>query len=287
VAAAPAGQAANPSAQQAFIQTPARAPARNATITPELGSAADYSYEPEMLLQRRSPATAIGVLGLIGAALVGLFLVLQSGDSPDVEVPEVADSAVSEVENEAEAESSQAETIEATQAASEGEEAAGGTDGGGQADSDDGTKVDPANSESGNSAVENAGSTKKSSKTGSSRGSTSRGSSTKKKKKTKKKSAPSKAEKADSRDSGRVIHELMMLRAAKQSLGSNPSQALAYTSQHASEFPHSQLKEQRYEIRIRALCKLGRKTQAKNEVDKIMARKRSSKARSHYNRYCG
>ncbi|MGB1277752.1 MAG: hypothetical protein ACPG77_18550 [Nannocystaceae bacterium] len=78
----------------------------------------------------------------------------------------------------------------------------------------------------------------------------------------------------------------MMLRAAKKALGRNPTQALAYTSQHASEFPHSQLKEQRYEIRIRALCKLGRETQAKNEVDKIMARKRSSKARSHYNRYC-
>jgi hypothetical protein len=63
-----------------------------------------------------------------------------------------------------------------------------------------------------------------------------------------------------------------MLSQAKKSLNSNPAQALAYARQHAKEYPDSQLIEQRVEIEVLALCKLGRNA----EAQKAAARKRSS-----------
>ena len=71
---------------------------------------------------------------------------------------------------------------------------------------------------------------------------------------------------ARTRDPGAIIVELEMLGAARKSLTSNPRQSLAYTDQHASEYPDSQLADQRAEVRVRALCALKRSSEARSEA---------------------
>lgn len=258
---------------QTFVQSKAAAPRSN-TIVPELGSAADYSYEPEVLLERRSPVATIGVLGLIGAALVAVFLVFQAGDPVEVEAAEEAPAVAQNDGNDA---------IEDDAPEAEGTTGGGETEAPDEAAATAGEEAAAANSgkageSGGKSAVESAGKTKKPSR-GSSRGS-SRGTTKKKKKKTKKKS--SKADRDSARDSGQVIHELMMLSAASKALkAGNPSQALAYANQHAREFPVSQVKSKRNAIKIEALCKLGRKAQAQNESSKM-----GSTARAAFSKHC-
>lgn len=70
------------------------------------------------------------------------------------------------------------------------------------------------------------------------------------------------------RDAGTVIVELEMLGAARKALAASPGQALAYADQHARDFPNSQLVEQRAEVRVRALCALGRVADARAEAQK-------------------
>jgi hypothetical protein len=71
------------------------------------------------------------------------------------------------------------------------------------------------------------------------------------------------ANKRGPNDSSRVLYELEMLSSAKKNLASRPLQALATVEQHAREFPDSQLVAQRVEIRVAALCALGRDDQAR------------------------
>lgn len=73
---------------------------------------------------------------------------------------------------------------------------------------------------------------------------------------------------AAARDPGNVIVELEMLGAARKALKGSPGQALAYADQHARDYPHSQLVEQRAEVRVRALCALGRVAEAKAEAQR-------------------
>jgi hypothetical protein len=82
---------------------------------------------------------------------------------------------------------------------------------------------------------------------------------------------------ADQADPGRVIMELEMLSAAKNALKSNPNQALAYVNQHAKDFPKSQpgLTDQFDEVKIKALCALGRTAQARSEADAILKKRTS------------
>ncbi|MCA9687989.1 MAG: hypothetical protein KC636_00145 [Myxococcales bacterium] len=89
------------------------------------------------------------------------------------------------------------------------------------------------------------------------------------------------AEVAEERDPGRVIYELEMLKAGKNYLSSNAHQALAYANQHEKEFPRSQFVEQRREIQIKALCKLGRVDQARALGNK------SAKSRGVFSAACG
>ena len=70
-----------------------------------------------------------------------------------------------------------------------------------------------------------------------------------------------------------------MLSAAKNALKSNPNQALAYVNQHNSEFPKSQpkLQDQFDEVKIKALCALGRGAQAKTEAAAILKKRPDSR----------
>ena len=79
---------------------------------------------------------------------------------------------------------------------------------------------------------------------------------------------------AKTRDPGAVIVELEMLGAARKALASNPRQSLAYADQHASDYPNSQLTDQRAEVRVRALCALGRAADARGEAARRPASQR-------------
>ncbi len=78
---------------------------------------------------------------------------------------------------------------------------------------------------------------------------------------------------AKARDPGAIIIELEMLGAGKKSLTSNPRQALAYAEQHARDYPQSQLASQRSELRVRALCALGRRDEARGEANRAQAQR--------------
>jgi len=82
---------------------------------------------------------------------------------------------------------------------------------------------------------------------------------------------------ADKADPGRVIMELEMLSAAKNALKSNPLQSIAYVDQHNKEFPSSQLTDQFDEVKIKALCGLGRSAQAKTEAANILKKRPNSR----------
>ena len=73
---------------------------------------------------------------------------------------------------------------------------------------------------------------------------------------------------AQARDPGAIIVELEMIGAGRRSLTSNPRQALAYADQHARDYPDSQLGAQRAELRVRALCALGRRDEARAEAQR-------------------
>ncbi len=77
-------------------------------------------------------------------------------------------------------------------------------------------------------------------------------------------------------DPGRVIMELEMLSAAKKSLAGNPGQSLAYIEQHDREFPSSQLTDKFDEVRIKALCNLGRGGQARTQAAAILKKRPGS-----------
>ena len=77
-------------------------------------------------------------------------------------------------------------------------------------------------------------------------------------------------------DAGQVIMELEMLSAAKKSLAGNPGQALAYVEQHNKQFPSSQLTDKFDEVRIKALCGLGRGSQARTEANAILKKRPGS-----------
>jgi len=73
---------------------------------------------------------------------------------------------------------------------------------------------------------------------------------------------------AQARDPGAIIVELEMIGAGRRSLTTNPRQALAYADQHARDYPDSQLVAQRAELRVRALCALGRRDEAMAEAQR-------------------
>ena len=67
-----------------------------------------------------------------------------------------------------------------------------------------------------------------------------------------------------------------MLSAAKKSLAGNPGQSLAYIEQHDREFPSSQLTDKFDEVRIKALCGLGRGAQARTLAQTILKKRPGS-----------
>ena len=73
---------------------------------------------------------------------------------------------------------------------------------------------------------------------------------------------------AQARDPGAIIVELEMIGAGRKSLTGNPRQALAYADQHARDYPDSQLVAQRAELRVWALCALGRRDEARAEAQR-------------------
>jgi len=82
---------------------------------------------------------------------------------------------------------------------------------------------------------------------------------------------------AEAADPGRIIVELEMLSAAKRSLKHDPTKALAYINQHSKEFPTSQLIDQFDEVKIKAMCALGRTAQARSEAVSILKRRPNSR----------
>jgi len=88
---------------------------------------------------------------------------------------------------------------------------------------------------------------------------------------------------ARTRDPGAIIIELEMIGAGRKALAGNPGQALAYADQHARDYPQSQLVTQRAELRVRALCALGRREEARAEAD----RRGPGKVRDALKQACG
>jgi len=88
---------------------------------------------------------------------------------------------------------------------------------------------------------------------------------------------------ARTRDPGAIIIELEMIGAGRKALASNPGQALAYADQHARNYPQSQLITQRAELRVRALCALSRRDEARAEAD----RRGPGKVRDALKQACG
>lgn len=66
--------------------------------------------------------------------------------------------------------------------------------------------------------------------------------------------------------------DLMLLRQARSALASNPSRALELTAEHARLYPNSELRQERDVIRIEALVKLGRSSEARQRADNFSAR---------------
>ncbi len=73
---------------------------------------------------------------------------------------------------------------------------------------------------------------------------------------------------AQARDPGAIIVELEMIGAGRKSLPADPRRALAYADAHARDYPDSQLVVQRSELRVRALCALGRPAEARSEAQR-------------------
>ncbi|MCY1068757.1 hypothetical protein OV090_28725 [Nannocystis sp. RBIL2] len=88
-------------------------------------------------------------------------------------------------------------------------------------------------------------------------------------------------EQADAADPGRVLVELEYLSAIDKALkAGNWAQALAYVEQHDKELPGGQLVDKFDERRIRALCGMGRTSEAQAKVTQILAKRPSSKVKT-------
>lgn len=86
---------------------------------------------------------------------------------------------------------------------------------------------------------------------------------------------------ADAADPGRVLVELEYLSAIDKALkAGNWAQALAYIDQHDKELPGGQLVDKFDERRIRALCGMGRASEAQAKVTQILAKRPSSKVKT-------
>jgi hypothetical protein len=222
----------------------------------------DIAYEPDRLLARRGPPLGVWIGGgLALAAVVTLVVVFSGSSAPPPDEPLGAEDVVARV----------------IVAPDLGAEVGPGSSEGDSAETeveDTGEQVAAGEGEDEDTPAR--GTSKKRRK--SSEGGAHPQLRPKKKKKTKRQK---RADVAKERDPGQVIYELGMLSAAKKALrANNPLQALAYADQHASEFPRTQFKEQRREIKIKALCKLGRKSQAK------AVSQQSAKARRVYKQSC-
>ena len=66
---------------------------------------------------------------------------------------------------------------------------------------------------------------------------------------------------------GAALDDAGLLQAARRIVVSNPSHALGLTHEDALRFPLSPLAEERDALRIEALSRLGRLTQARTELD--------------------
>ena len=84
-------------------------------------------------------------------------------------------------------------------------------------------------------------------------------------------------------DPGATSVEPELIDAARKALARSPGQALAYADQHAKEYPDSQLTAQRAELRVRALCALGRRDEARAEA----GRRGPGKVRDALRETCG
>lgn len=79
-------------------------------------------------------------------------------------------------------------------------------------------------------------------------------------------------------DPGRVLVELEYLSAIDKALkAGNWAQALAYVEQHDRELPGGQLVDKFDERRIRAMCGMGRVSEAKSRAAQILAKRPGSK----------
>ncbi|WAS98497.1 hypothetical protein [Nannocystis punicea] len=88
-------------------------------------------------------------------------------------------------------------------------------------------------------------------------------------------------EQADAADPGRVLVELEYLSAIDKALkAGNWAQALAYVEQHDKELPGGQLVDKFDERRIRALCGMGRTSEAQAKVTQILAKRPGSKVKA-------
>ena len=88
-------------------------------------------------------------------------------------------------------------------------------------------------------------------------------------------------EQAEAADPGRVLVELEFLSAIDKSLkAGNWAQALAYVEQHDREMPGGQLVDKFDERRIRALCGMGRTSEAQSKVTQILAKRPASKVKA-------
>ncbi|PCC66650.1 hypothetical protein SAMN02745121_00624 [Nannocystis exedens] len=88
-------------------------------------------------------------------------------------------------------------------------------------------------------------------------------------------------EQADAADPGRVLVELEYLSAIDKALkAGNWAQALAYVEQHDKELPGGQLVDKFDERRIRALCGMGRASEAQAKAAQILAKRPSSKVKT-------
>lgn len=88
-------------------------------------------------------------------------------------------------------------------------------------------------------------------------------------------------EQADAADPGRVLVELEYLSAIDKALkAGNWAQALAYIDQHDRELPGGQLVDKFDERRIRALCGMGRASEAQSKAAQILAKRPSSKVKT-------
>ncbi|MCA9719688.1 MAG: hypothetical protein KC468_33785, partial [Myxococcales bacterium] len=240
------------------------------------------SYEPERLLGRRGPSVATFLLGGTLLAGVAAAAFVFGGDLLDkLTLPAAPVEDVREEDEPAAAptvdppaEATADPPSEAPETAGSGDapaESAGATAGDAPSTAGDEPAASPSPSagepkpavpEPAPVKPSGGTTTKKSTKT------TKKSTKTKTPKTKRKTKREERAEQAAERDPGRVIYELQMLSAAKKALAGKPLQALAYAEQHASEFPRSQFVEQRREIMIKALCKLGRTDRARGEAQK-------------------